>query len=118
MIEDLKYFVGKYCTITTVQINYRFKYEEMINYFMGRVESVGEVGLMIVHHVTKCKSFIFLNQIVSISEEQYTEDPEIIKEYKKQKPITADMTTVPTKTPYVDPVDMALIAKRAREAFK
>jgi len=122
MNENLKHFIGKYCTITTVQINYRFKYEQMVDYFMGRIEAIDENGILVTHPITKCKNYIFLKYMVSIAEEQYTEDPEIIEQYKKgnsdvKKEVTMGRITT-TDTPYVDPTGMAELAKKAREAFK
>jgi len=121
MNENLNYFIGKYCTITTVQINYRFKYEQMVDYFMGRVDAIDESGILVTHPTTNSKNYIFLSHIVSIAEEQYTEDPEIIEKYKKEKPVSAAKTAIPVpedNTPYVNPTGMAELAKRAREAFK
>ena len=37
-MNSLKQFIGKPCTISVVQINYRFKEEQMFDYFMGIVE--------------------------------------------------------------------------------
>jgi hypothetical protein len=124
---DLKYFIGKACTISTVEINFRFKEQQMMDYFMGMVESIDESGIWITHPITKCKSYIFLSRIVSISEEQilYENDPEdakIIEEYRKEKPITAAKTVVtdrPQKTEpsFINPANLAKMAKEAKESF-
>jgi len=119
MNENLNYFIDKYCTITTVQINYRFKYEQMVDYFMGRIDAINENGILVTHPITKCKNYIFLSHIVSIVEEQYTEDSEIIEQYKKENhAIKASIPIPKDNTPYVDPKGMAELAKKAREAFK
>ncbi len=89
----------------------------MVDYFMGRIEAIGQDGILVTHPTTNCKNYIFLKHIVSISEEQYTEDPEIIEQYRKEKPEVK--TSVPVNnTPYVDPAGMAELANKAREAYK
>jgi hypothetical protein len=121
MQEYLKYFKGKPCTISTVEINFRFKEQQMMDYFMGIVETIDEHGIWIVHPITKCRSYVFLNYIVSISEEQvlYEDNPadaKIIEEYRKEKPITAAKTAILEQ--FVNPASLAKIAKDAKEAFK
>jgi hypothetical protein len=124
MKDFLKHFINKPCTITTVQINYRFKEEHMVDYFMGIVEDIDEHGVLISHVVTKNKSYIFFPHIVSISEEQllYDNNPEhakIIEDYRKQKPITAAKTqiTPPEQIKFVNPSALTEMAKKAKEAF-
>lgn len=105
----------------------------MVDYFMGRIDAIDEEGILVTHPITKCKNYIFMKYMVSIAEEQYTEDPEIIEQYKKptantipkDKPPTASTVKekptaipIPRDTPYVDPKGMAELAKKAREAFK
>lgn len=121
MKEYFKYFTGKPCTITTVQVNFRFKEEQMMDYFMGIVETIDDHGIWIVHPMTKCRSYILMPHIVSISEEQvlYEGNPEhakIIEQYRKEKPLTAAKTTVVAE-PYVNPTALAEISKKAKEAF-
>lgn len=124
-MKDLRYFKGKPCTISTVQVNFRFKEEQMMDYFMGIVEVIDDEGIWISHPVTKCMSYIFLKHIVSISEEQmlYDDNPEhakIIDEYRKEKPITAAKTAVlePSKpSPFVNPEFLKEIAKKAKESL-
>ena len=122
MHQYLKYFKGKPCTISTVEINFRFKEQQMMDYFMGIVETIDEHGIWLVHPVTKCRSYIFLTHIVSIAEEQilYEDNPadaKIIDDYRKEKPITAAKTTIPTDQ-FINPASLAKIAKDAKEAFK
>lgn len=131
MKDSLKYFVGKACTITvSAELNFRFKEEQMMDYFMGIVEQIDDYGIWITHVVTKCKTYIFLSRIVSISEEQmlFEDNPEhakIIQEYRQEKPISAAKTAVTDKPStginplsYVNPANLAKIAKDAKEAFK
>jgi len=122
-MDDLNYFIGKACTICTVMINYRYKPEQMFDYFMGFIESIDEKGMLITHPVTKCKSYIFLAHIVSISEEQvlYEDDPKdakIIEEFRAEKPLTAQKTTINQKEKFMNPERMAEVARKAQERFK
>lgn len=124
MKEYFKYFTGKPCTITTVQVNFRFKEEQMMDYFMGIVETIDDHGIWIVHPMTKCRSYILMPHIVSISEEQvlYEGNPEhakIIEQYRKEKPITAAKTIIAEQRTenFVNPAALADIAKRAKQAF-
>ena len=108
----IKYFVGKVCTICTVQVNFKFREEQMIDYYMGKVESIDEFGVMLSHPQTKCKTYIFIKHIVSIAEEQvlYEENPEhakIIDEYKKEKPSVAE------KRSFIDIKSLTELAKKS-----
>lgn len=110
-MEALKYFIGKLCTISTVNINFNFKYEQMLDYFSGIIESIDNDGIIMIHPTTNCKNYIFLQYIVSISEEQvlYADNPEhakIIEDYKKPK------------NQFVNPTVMSDIAKKAKEVIK
>ena len=125
MNENLKYFVGKVCTVTTVAVNFRFKEEQMMDYFMGQINNIDEQGILMTHPTTHCKNFIMLPHVVSISEEQvlYEDVPEhakIIEEYRQQKPITAPQRVlVPEKPPQlVNPKELAALVKKGREVFK
>lgn len=130
--DQLKYFKGKVCTFTTVQINFRFKEEQMMDYFMGVVESIDQHTIMLVHPTTKCKTCIAMDHIVAIAEEQvlYDNNPEhakIIEEYRKEKPEEAAKTSVPQPPqakmalphpPFVNPKELSEIAKKAKESFQ
>jgi hypothetical protein len=123
MKEYFKYFVGKAVTITTVQINFRFKEEAMADYFSGILEIVDDKGLWLLHPITKTRTFILHPYIVSVSEEQmlFEDNPEhakIIEEYRQTKPLTAAKRAVaPTKEPFVNPAALAEMAKKAQQAF-
>lgn len=121
MKESLQYFVGKPCTVTTVQINFRFKEEQMMDYFMGIINSIDDHGILMTHVLTKCKNYIFFPHIVSIAEEQalYDNNPEhakIIEQYRKEKPITATKTII-SEDKFVNPAALADIAKKAKESY-
>jgi hypothetical protein len=126
MKEYFKYFVGKAVTITTVQINFRFKEEAMADYFSGILEIIDEKGLWLLHLATKSRTFILYSYVVSITEEQmlFEDNPvdaKIIEEYRKEKPLTAAKHVIPPKfvqeTSFVNPAALAEIAKKAKQAF-
>jgi hypothetical protein len=136
MSEDLKYFVGKPCTVTTVAINWRYDVEPMMDYFFGIVDKIDENGIMLTHVVTKSKNYIFLKHVVSICEEQFVneDDPkhkEMIEEYRARKPEVAAKTRVAASEPkiivpppppapprrFVDAKSLSNMAKMAKENF-
>jgi hypothetical protein len=115
MTEKLNYFIGKVCTIATTAINFRFQVEQMMDYFVGKIDSIDEHGILMTHPTTNCKNYIFIAHIVSITEEQvlYNDNPEhakIIEEYKKEKPITAEKRKI--DSPYVNPSTISEILKK------
>lgn len=95
--KGLDYFIGRICTIFTVPTNRDFKSENpqtfpqpVFHYFVGRVVEVNETGVCIEqwNNIKKLRTFFFIDQIVSISEEEILDpsnpkDKEIIDEYKK-----------------------------------
>jgi hypothetical protein len=129
MKDFLKHFVGKCCTINTTDVNFRYKPEQMMDYFMGVIEDINEEGIFLVHPITKCKSFIFFSHIIAIAEEQvlYEDNPDhakIIEEYRKEKPITAAKTVITKESqikepsPFVNVAAMADMAKKIKELQK
>lgn len=96
-LEGLDYFVGKICTVFTVQTNRDFKSENpqtfpqpVFHYFVGRVVEVNHRGICMEQWNTpkRLRTFFFMDHIVSISEEEILDpsnpkDREIIEEYKK-----------------------------------
>ena len=127
MKEYFKYFVGKAVTVTTVQINFRFKEEAMPDYFSGILEIIDEKGLWLLHPITHKRTFILYTYVVSVTEEQmlFEDNPEhakIIEEYRQEKPLTAAKRAVaPTpqlKEPsFVNPAALAEMAKKAQQAI-
>jgi hypothetical protein len=122
MKEYLKYFVGKVCTITTIQINFRYNVEQMLDYFSGIIEEIDDHGILMHHPLTKCKNYILFPYVVSISEEQvlFEDNPEqkkIIDEYRKEKPITSAKRTLSPGATFINPTALAEIAKQAKEAM-
>lgn len=67
--NSLKYFENKIATIFVGPINRKFDEKTMIEYFVGLVTKIDDNGIWYEHLTTKCRNFIFYNQIVSISEE-------------------------------------------------
>lgn len=117
------YFIGKVCTISTVAVNWNYKPEQMMDYFVGKIDSIDENGILMTHSVTGCKNYVFFNYIVAIHEEQvlYEGNPDhakIIEEYRKEKPLTAAKTTVNQPSQFVNPTAMADLAKKARETIR
>ncbi len=127
MQSYFKYFKDKAVTILTVQTNFRFKEEQMHDYYTGIVENIDEHGIWIVHSVTKCRSYVLFQHIVSVTEEQmlYEDNPEhakLIEEYRKEKPITAAKRAITEKpqlkeSVFVNPTALAEMARKAKEAF-
>lgn len=123
MRKRFEYFKNKPCTICTVEINFRFKEQQMMDYFMGIVENIDDDGIWIIHPITKCRSFIFAEHIVSIAEEQVLydnnpEDAKIIQEYRQEKPLTSSKTQITEhslkKEPFINPAALAEMAKKAK----
>jgi hypothetical protein len=118
-MPSLSDFVGKVCTINTVEVNFRFKVEQMMDYFMGEVIAVDNEFVWLCHAQTKGLNAIARKYIVNISEEQvlFDDNPEhakIIEQYREEKPITASKTTI---DPFVNPKSMADLSKKMKEAY-
>ena len=102
-MKELDYFVGRICTVFTVQTNRDFKSENpqtfpqpVFHYFVGRVLEAGTRGVMIEqwNSPKKLRTFFFAEHIVSISEEEILDpsdpkDKEIIDEYKRINEVSA-----------------------------
>ncbi len=124
MKEYFKYFMGKAVTVTTVQINFRFKEEAMADYFTGILEILDEKGMWLLHPITHSRTFILYPHIVSVTEEQILyennpDDAKIIEEYRKTKPLTAAKRAImpqPQNEGFVNPAALAEMAKKAKQA--
>jgi hypothetical protein len=128
-MPTLNDLVGKVCTVTTVEVNFRYKPEQMMDYFMGELVSVDDEFLWLRHPQTKCLSAIARKYLVNIAEEQvlYEDNPDhakIIEEYRQEKPVTAAKTVFPptptqppSPTQFVNPKQLAELAKKAKESF-
>jgi hypothetical protein len=96
-MNGLNYFVGKVCTVFTVQTNRDFKSENpqtfpqpIFHYFVGKVLEVTQKGIFMEqwNSSKKLRTFFFMEHIVSISEEEILnpsdpKDREIIEEFRK-----------------------------------
>jgi len=97
----LQGFLGKVCTIFTSATNRDFagevvnskEYQKItLNYFMGRIESIDEDGILIsqLNGINPpLKSYFFLPQVIMIAEEkEYNpDDPQDAEEIKKLEAI-------------------------------
>lgn len=111
-VNELKYFVGKVCTIFTCPINRDFKSEnptvypkQVYVYFLGKIDSITESGIMLSQLLTGLKTFLFLSQVVGISEEEVIDEKKHAQEieaFKKQS------------NPYVDPNALANLVKKMK----
>lgn len=113
----LAYFKGKIVTVLTTEVNFKFKFEQMNDYFTGFLEEVQENYVIIKHFQTGCKTYIAMSHIIAIAEEQVLnednpEEKKIIEDYRKEKPITAAKTAIPQK---IDPKALAEMAKKAKQ---
>lgn len=109
--KKLQYFVGKICTILTVGINKDFNLEQFGNFFTCRIEAIDADGVVCVHPITNCKSFFFLDKIVSISEEQeITEDHPAYKEIKQEVQKSEELMS----SPFINHEKMANLVKQAK----
>ncbi len=114
-MANLSDLVGKVCTVSTVEVNFRFKAEQMMDYFMGFVESIDEEFVWLRHTQTKCISAIARKYIVSIAEEQilYDANPEhakIIEEYRKEKPDSI-------KNAFVNPKALSDLTEKMKNTY-
>lgn len=102
--NNLTYFIGKICTVFTVALNRNFKEENpanypknLFNYFIGKVESVDEHGVLLTT-VAGLKMLFFNQAIVAIAEEEVldpddSDDAEIIEEFKNESKSTKEIKT-------------------------
>jgi hypothetical protein len=139
MKDDLKYFVGKSCSIAVPAINWRYNVEPMMDYFLGVVEKIDEDGIVLLSKLTNAKSYIFLKHVISIHEEPvlYENNPEhkkIIDEYRDKNPQMAAKTVMPAPAKpcipvvppplpgpankYVDPKKLAAMSKQAKNLYE
>lgn len=102
MPTTLTDLIGKICTVATVEVNFRFKPEQMMDYFMGTVESTDDEFLWLRHPQTNCLTAVARKYIVCIAEEQvlYDNNPEhakVIEAYRAEKPVSAAKTLINPK---------------------
>lgn len=133
-MSGLDYFVGRICTVFTVQTNRDFKSENpqtfpqpVFHYFVGRVIEVTPKGVFMEqwNSVKKLRTFFFTDYIVAISEEEILnpsdpKDKEAIEEFKKVNENSAKRANENVEglkkrqgNPYVDIDALSGLAKSA-----
>lgn len=133
-MSGLDYFVGRICTVFTVQTNRDFKSENpqtfpqpVFHYFVGRVIEVTPKGVFMEqwNSVKKLRTFFFTDYIVAISEEEILnpsdpKDKEAIEEFKKVNENSAKRASENVEglkkrqgNPYVDIDALSGLAKSA-----
>jgi hypothetical protein len=78
--KSLEFFVGKVCSILVVPINRKFDEETNLEYFLGIIQRIEELGIWYSHISNGKMNFVFMNHIVSIAEETF-----LPKEKEKEK---------------------------------
>ncbi len=136
-IENLNYFVGKPCSVHARGINWRLTDENIVDYYVGIVELINEYGICLKNVINNKKTFIFMQGLVSISEETVVDkdDPEtekMLQSYEEKKQAAFkhnDNIIKPTRmetpaskpiqqvdnSPFVDIKSMTQLAKQAKE---
>ena len=130
-MKSLSYFEGRVCTIFAQAINRIFtKDTQEIDYFVGIVDQVTNLGIWTTHPETKTKNFYFLNHIISISEEQVLDESDpnyksIMKEFEEKRNKThsqAPQQPPPPRcmqqkniSPFVDIESLNKLAKEAKQ---
>ena len=119
-VEQLRYFVGKVCTVFTQPINRDFKTEnpqtypqQLYFYFVGFVESVSETGIMLKQALTGMKTFLFLNHVIGISEEEVLDEKNPkhaaqIESFKKQQ------QQKKSQSPFIDPDSLSDLVEKMK----
>jgi len=126
----LEYFVGRVCTVFTVQTNRDFKSENpqtfpqpVFHYFVGKVLEVGQKGIVLEqwNSQKKLRTFFFIDHIVSISEEEILnpsdpKDKEVIDDYRKANDESVKMAQQAAdgvkKTKFVDIQELSELSAR------
>jgi hypothetical protein len=98
MISKLNYFLHKPCTIITSPINRNFTEQQALDYFTGFVESIDSVGIMMRQLSGPQKTYIFINNIVSIAEEAIELLPESKSEILPSAEPVIDKSVVQKQT--------------------
>ena len=117
-------FRGKICTVLTVGVNKNnFTDIQFSDFFTGFIEQIDDDGVWTKHHLTGCKNFYPMSQVVSILEEQVVQesDPQyekLMEQVNKSevKPITQKYD--PKNSPFVNPEMLAALAKQAQQIKK
>lgn len=98
--KNLKYFIGKPCSVFTHPTNRNFKeenpqeYNQMpYVYFVGIIDEIDDKGLLMTQITTGLKSYFFFSGIIGIAEEhlldpENQEDAKVIEVIKKSESLS------------------------------
>ena len=130
MNKNIKYFIGKVCTVFTIPINRNFKEEnpqtypeQLYFYFTGVVEDVDEKGILITQVMGEgLKSYFFLNSVVGIAEEKVL-NPSNEQDAKEINAITQANEEMQKQldefkvnpNEYLDAEEMSVLLKKLRQ---
>lgn len=88
-ISNLRYFVGRVCTVHSRPSNWKLDQQQNLDYFMGVVESIDPMGLVLKNTINSKKTYVFLESIIAIAEESIHESTEelqkAVEEYDAKK---------------------------------
>jgi len=127
--ELLDHFVGKVCTIFTVEMNRDFKTEDpksypqpLYTYFLGRVEAIDDIGILISQPNGNLKSFFFWPNIVSISEEEELdptneEDAKTIESLRENAQSLSDKVQAVQTGQNLDPEKLKEMSQMLQDKF-
>ena len=120
-IAKLQYFVGKVCTVFTNPVNRNLPQEspqdylqQVFGYFLGRVESVDEDGVLLSHVHNGQKSFWTWHNLVGLAEEKELDekkDSRVIQQLKENQ-IVQPKEPPKSASPYIDANKMAEMVKK------
>lgn len=106
-LKKLDYFVGKVCTVLTGPTNWKLDQKQTLDYFLGVVESIDNLGVVLVNVINNKKTYIFSDSLVAIAEETVV-DPndqqtiDELEEYQSQKNNLLNLN--PRLQPKIEPV--------------
>lgn len=128
-MPEFSHFIGKICTVSTVEINFKFKFEQMNDYFVGVVVDIDRDYIWLEHHQTKALSAIARKYMVNIAEEQVLipdtpEKMKLVEQYHVEKPITATKNVMtpeplaepPKPTQFINPSALAELMQKAKRS--
>ena len=115
----LDYFVGKVCTVFTGPINHNLAQDnpqghldQMLAYWLGRVDAVTENGIVLSQLGTGQKSFWFYQGIRGIAEEKVLDSKKDAGEIGRLAALTKPKMD---RQAFVEPERMAELARQAQK---
>jgi hypothetical protein len=127
MNNNLKYFIGKACSIFTTVSQRDLRAEDSkhypasyLKYFLGVIESLDEDGILLTQASRGLKTFIMKDHIIAIAEEQVL-DPDNPNDAKQIQDALANIEKIednyPKKSQYLDPDAMKKLADNLNRRF-